>query len=168
MEGERWKQRQISSFGLWNHCWWRLQPWNQKTIASWQASYDKTRQCTEKQRHHSANKGPYSKGSGLPSGHVLLWELDCKEGRAPKNWCLQTVVLEKTPGSPLASKEIKPVNLKGDQTQILIGRIDAEAEALAFWSTDANTWLTGKVPDAGKDWRQKKRAAEDEMDGWHQ
>ena len=78
--------------------------------------------------------------------------------------------LEKTPESPLDSKEIKPVHLKGEKkkTWILMGRIDAEAEAPVFWSPDMNSWLTGKVPDAGKDWKQKeKRVSEDEMAGWH-
>ena len=55
-----------------------------------------TWQCIEKQRHHSANKGPYSQSYGLPSGHVRLWELDHKEGRMPKNWCFRNVVLDKT------------------------------------------------------------------------
>ena len=81
----------------------------------------------------------------------------------PKNWCLWTVVLEKTPESPLDSKEIKPVNLKGNQPWIVTGRTDAEAEAPVFWSSDANRRLIEKVPDAGKDWGQKgKRASEDE------
>ena len=127
---------------------------------------DKPRQCVEKQRHYSANKGPYSQGHGLPSGHVWMWKLDYKEGRAPKNWCLWTVVLVKTPESPLDSKEIKPVNLKGNQPWIFIGRTDAEAPA--FWSPDANIWLSGKDPDAGKDWGQgEKGAIEDETVGWH-
>ena len=122
----------------------------------------------EKQRHYSANKGLYSQGYGLPTGHVWLWELDCKEGRAPKNWCLQIAVLEKTPESPLDSKEIKPVNLKGNQPWILFGRTDAEAEAPLFWSPNANSQLIGKVPNAVKDSGQKeKRASEDEMAGWH-
>ena len=64
-------------------------------------------ECVEKQRHHSSDKGLYSKGCGLLSGHVWLWELDYKEGRMPKNWRLQTAVLKKTPESPLDSKEIK-------------------------------------------------------------
>ena len=89
-----------------------------KTIASWQESCDKPRQCVEKQRHYSADKGPYCQGGDLPSCLIQLWELDCKEGRTPKNWCFRTVVLEKTPESPLDSKEIKPVNLKGDQPWI--------------------------------------------------
>ena len=118
---------------------------------------DKPRQCVEKQRHYSANKSPYGQGCGLPSGHVWLWELDHEDGRTPKNWCLWTVVLEKTPESPLDSKEIKPVKLKGDQPWIFTGRTDAEAEIPVFWSSDMNRQLIGKVPDAGKDWGQKRR-----------
>ena len=94
-------------------------------------------------------------------------ELDHKEGRAPKNGCLQTVVLEKTPESALDSKGVKSVNLKGNQPWILVGRTYAEAEILAFWSPDVNSWLTEKFPDAGKDWGQKETgASEDEMAGW--
>ena len=113
--------------------------------------------------HYSANKGPYSEGYGLPSGQVRLWELDYKEGRVPKNWCFQTVVLEKTPESSLDSKEIKPVNLKGDQPWIFTGRTDAEAPVICVHQM--THW---KVLDAGKDQGQKeKRASEDEMVGWH-
>ena len=104
----------------------------------------------------------------LVSGHVQLWELDCKEGRTAKNWCLRTVVLEETPESPLESKEIKPVNLKGEQPWIVTGRTDAEAEAPAVWSSNANRWLIGEVPDAGKDQGQKeKRVSADEVAGQH-
>ena len=85
----------------------------------------------------------------------------------PKNWCLHTVVLEKTLESPLDSKEIKPVNPKGNQPWIFTGRVDAEAEAPTLWSSDANDWLIGKVTGAGKDWRQEKGMKEDEMVGWH-
>ena len=74
---------------------------------------------------------------GLPSGLMWLWELDHKESGAPKNWCLQTVALEKTPESPLNSKEIKPVNLKGNQPWIFIGR--TEAEVPVFWSPAVNS-----------------------------
>ena len=83
------------------------------------------------------------------------------------NWGPWTVVLEKTLESPLKNEEIKPVNLEGNQPWILIGRTDAEAEAPVFWSPDMNSRLTGKVPDAGKDWGQKKRVSEDDMTGWH-
>ena len=153
--------------GLQNHYGQWLQPWNQKTISSWQESDDKPSQCVEKQRHYSADKSLHSQGHGLPSGHAWLWELDCKEGRMPKNWCLPTVVLEKTPESPLDSKEIKPVNLKGNQAGMFSRRTDTEAEAPVFWSSDTNRWLIGKVPGAGKDWGQEKRVAEDEMVGRH-
>ena len=115
------------------------------------------------------NKGPYSQGYGLPSGHILLWNLNHKESRMPKNWCLWTVVLKKTPESPLDSKEITPVNTKGNQPWIFTGKTDAEAEAPLFWSSNVNSWLIGKVCDDGKDWEQKeKRASEDEMSGEHQ
>ena len=95
-----------------------------------------------------------------------MWELDHKEGWAPKNWCFLIVVLEKTLESSLDSKEIKPVNPKGNQPWIFIGRSDAEAPIL--WLTDLKSWLIGKDPDSGKDWGQEERGmTEDEMVGWH-
>ena len=111
----------------------------------------------KKQRHHFADKGPYSQGYDLSSSHVQIWELNYKEGRALKNWCFPTVVLEKTFKNPLESKEIKPVNFKGNQPWILFGRTDAEPEAPILWSSDVNSWLIGKDPDAGKDWKGRKR-----------
>ena len=88
--------------------------------------------------------------------------------RALKNQCFYTVVLENTIESPLENKEIKLVNLEGNQSWIFFGRTGAEAEAPILWPPDANNWLTGKNPDAGEDWRQKeKRETEDEMVGWH-
>ena len=97
-----------------------------------------------------------------------MWELDHKESWALKNWCFWTVVLEKTLESPLDSKEIKPVNPKGNQSWIFIGRTYAKAEAPIHWPPDAKIWLIGKDPDTGKDWRQEEKGtAEDEMVGWH-
>ena len=93
--------------------------------------------------------------------HVQMWELDHKEGWEPKNWCLWIVVLEKTLESPLKCKEIKPVNLKGNQSWVFTGRTDAEAEAPILWPPDANSWLTGKDPDAGK-----VKAKEEGGRGW--
>ena len=121
------------------------------------------RQCIKKQRYYFADKGPYSQSYGFSSSHVPMWELDHKEVWVPKNWCFWTVVLEKTLGSPLGSKEIKPVNPKGNQLWIFIGRTDAEAEAPILWLPDVKSWLTGKYSDVVKDWSQKKRATEDEM-----
>ena len=97
---------------------------------------------------------------GLSSSHVWMWELGRKEGWAPKNWCFWTMVLENTLESPLDSKEIKPVNPKGNQPWIFIGRTDAEAEAQILWPPDVTRKLIGKDPHARKDWRQKKRVTE--------
>ena len=97
-----------------------------------------------------------------------MWELNHKEGWEPKNWCFQTVVLEKTLETALDSKEIKPINAKGNISWIFIGGTEAEAEALILWPSDAKSQLNGKEPDAGKDWEQEeKRAKDDEIVGWH-
>ena len=99
---------------------------------------------------------------------LCMLELDHKEGWAPKNWCFWTVVLKKSLESLLDSKGIKPVNPKGNQSWIFIGRTDAEAEAPMLWPPDLNSWLTGKDPDVGKDWGQEEKGATvDEMVGWH-
>ena len=102
------------------------------------------------------------------SSHVWMWELDHKEGWALKNWCFWTVVLEKTLENSLNSKEIKPVNPKGNQSRIFIGRTDAKAEASILWPPDTKNWLIGKDPDAVKDWGQEEKGTtEVEMVGWH-
>ena len=94
---------------------------------------------------------------GFSSSHVQLWELDHKEGWAPKIWCFWTVVLEETLESPLDCKEIQPVHPKGNQSWIFIGRTDAEAEAPILWPPDVKSQLTGKDPGAGKDGKHKGR-----------
>ena len=102
------------------------------------------------------------------SSHVWMWELDHKEGWALKNWYFWTVVLEKTLESHLDCKDIKPVNPKGNQSWIFIGRTDCwswNSNTLATWCKELTDW---KDPDAGKDWRQEEKGAgEDEMVGWH-
>ena len=110
------------------------------------------------------DKGPYSQSYGLCSSSVQMWELDHKEGWALKGWCFQ--IVEKILETPLDSKEIKPVSLKADQPWMFTWRTNAETSI--FWSSDVNSWLIGKVLDAGKDRGQKeRRASEDEMAGWH-
>ena len=121
-------------------------------------NFDKPREHIKKQRHHFANKGSYSQSYGFSSSHVWIWELNHKESWAPENWCFQTVVLEKTLKSPLDFKKIKPVNPKGNQPWIFIGRTEAEAPIL--WPPDAKSWLIEKDPDAGKDWRLEKGRTE--------
>ena len=108
------------------------------------------------------NKGPSSQSYGFSRSHVCMWELDCKESWAPKNWCFWTVVLEKTlwqsPG-----QEIQLVHPEGNQSWIFIGRTVAEAETPILWPPDAKNWLIRKDPDAEKDWRQEKGTTEDNM-----
>ena len=139
-------------------------------LAPWKKSYDQPRQHIKKQSHYFVNKRPSSQSCGFSSSHVWLWELEYKESWALRNWCFWTVVLEKTLESPLDSKEIQPVHPNGNQSWIFIGRTDADAEAEAriLWSPDVKSWLTGRDPVAGQDWRwEEKGMTEGEIFGWH-
>ena len=129
-----------------------------KRCLSLEGSYDEPRQRIKKQRHCLAKTGPYSQSCYFSSSHVWMWELDHKEGWVPKNWCFQTVVLEKTLEGSLDCKKIIPVNPKGNQAWIFI-RTDAKVEALTLWSPDRKRWPIGIDPDAGKDGRQKEKGA---------
>ena len=100
------------------------------------------------------------------SSHVRMWELDHKEGWAPKDWCFWTVVLDKTLENPLDCKEIQPVHPKGNQSWIFIGRIDAEAEVPVLWSSDLKTWLMRKRPWCWKRLKAKGEGGSREWDGW--
>ena len=136
-----------------------------KSSSPWKKSYDKSRQIN-KQRHHFADKGLYSQSYGFSGSCVpesWTWE-----GWVLKNWCSQTVVIEKIFESHLDCKKMKPVNPKGNQLWIFTGRTDAEAEAPILRSPDVKSWLTGEDPNAGKDWRQKEKGTtEDEVVEWH-
>ena len=137
-------------------------------LAPWKKSYEQLRQLIKKQRHYFANKGPSSQSYGFSSSHVWMWELDYKESWALKNWCFWIVMLEKTLESPLDCKEIQPVNPKGNQSWIFIGRTDAEAETPILLPPDVKNWLIWKDPDPGKYWRQEEMGTtEVEMVGWH-
>ena len=133
-----------------------------KTLSPWKKSYDKPRHLIRKQRHHFSNKGPYSQIYGFSSSHIPMWELDHKEGWAPKNWCFQTVVLRKTPESPLDCKGIKPVNIKGNQPWILIGRTDADSGfiILVTWCEQPTHW---KSPWC---WERLRAEGEQGVRGW--
>ena len=134
-------------------------------LAPWKKSHDKPRQHIKKQRHYFADKGSSSLSYSFSSTCVWMWELDHKESWALKNGCFWTVVLEETLESPLDCKEIQPINPKGNQSWIFIGRTEAEVPIL--WLPDANSWLTGRYSDAEKDWRQEEKGTtEDEMAGW--
>ena len=125
-----------------------------RLLTPWKESYDQPRQHIKKQRHYFVNKGPSSQGYGFSSSHVWMWELDYKEIWAPNNWRFWAMVLEKTLESPLGCKEIKLVHPEGNQSWIIIGRADVEAEAPILWPPDEKNWLIWKDPDGGKDLRQ--------------
>ena len=143
-------------------------------FAPWEKSYDQPTQHIKKQRHYFANKCPSSQSYGFPvvMYRCEIWPIkkqskQTNKKTAPKNWCFWTVVLGKTLESPLDSKEIKPVNPKGNQPWIFI-RTDAEAEAPILWPPDVNNWLIRNDLDAGKDWGQEEKGTtEGEMVGWH-
>ena len=100
--------------------------------------------------------------------HVWMWELDCEESWALKNWFFWTVVFEKTIESPFDSKEIQPIHSEGDQPWVFFGRNDVKADTPVLWPPHVKSWLIGKDSDAGRDWGQEEKGMpEDEMAGWH-
>ena len=153
----RWKVGSSDRFSflrLKNHCWCWLWPWNQKMTSYQQESYDKPRQCIKKQRHYSANKGPYSQGYSFPNGHVCeSWTFKKAESQridAFELWCWRRLL--KVPWTAWRPN------------QLILREINPEysLEALiltVFWPSDAKRRLIGKVPDTGKDWRQKEKRA---------
>ena len=134
-------------------------------LIPWKESYDQPRQHIQKQRHYFANQGLSSQGYDFSSSHVWMWELDCEESWAPKNWCFWTVVLEKTLESPLDFKKIQPVHSKGDQSWVFFGRNDAKAETPVLWPPHGKSWILGKDSDAGRDWLQEEKGTTRWLDG---
>ena len=134
-------------------------------LAPWKKSYDKPQKHIKKQRHHFADKGPYSSSMVFP---VVMYGCESWTMRrlSAKNGCFWTVVLEESFKSPLDCKKIKPVNPKGNEPWIFVGR--TEAEAALLWPPDVKSQLIRKDPDAGKEWRKEEKGmTEDEMVGWH-
>jgi len=134
-------------------------------LAPWKKSYDKTKQCIQKQRYHIANKGPYSQRYGFAISHVQMWDLDHKENWVPKNWCFQTVVLDKILESDLDSKEIKLVNPKGNQPWIFIGQTEfpeVEAEVPIFGhlmrraDSLEKSLMLGKIEGRRRKWQRMR------------
>ena len=130
-----------------------------KTLAPWKKSYGQHRQCIKKQRHYFASKDPASQSYGFSSSHVWMWELDHKEGWAPKDWCFWTVGCRNLLRVPYS---------KGYKSWIFIGRTDAKVESPMLRPPDVKNWLIRKERDAGKDWRQEEKGTtEDEILGCH-
>ena len=137
-------------------------------LAPWKKSYDQPRQLIKKQRHYFANRGPSSQSYGFSSSHVWMWELDYKESWALKKWMVLNCGVGDESWESLWLQRDQPVHPKGDQSWILIGRTDVEAETPILWPPDVKNWLTEKDPDAGKDWGQEEKGmTEDEMVGRH-
>ena len=129
----------------------------------WEKSYDQSRQHIKKQRHYFVNRGPSSQGYGFSSSHVWMWELDCVESWAPKNWCFWTVVLEKTLESPLNCKEIQPVHPKGNHPEYSLEGLMLKLKLQYFghlmWRTDSlgETLVLGKIEGRSRRGWQKTR-----------
>ena len=126
----------------------------------WKKSYDQSRQHIQKQRHYFANEGPSSQSSGFSSGHVWMWELDCKECWALKFWCFWTVMLEKKTPESLELKEIQPVHPKGNQSWIFIRRTEDEAEIPILCPPDVKNWLLEKTLMLGMIKGQRRRGSQ--------
>ena len=131
-------------------------------LAPWGKSCDQPRQGTEKQRHYFANKGPSSQSYGFSSSYVRKLDLAHKEGWAEKNWCFW-IMLEKTFERPVDSKEIKPVDLKGNQPWILIGRLMVKLNLQYFghlmWRAESleKTLMLGKIESRKRRGWQRRR-----------
>ena len=123
-------------------------------LTAWKESYDQPRQHIKKQRHYFVNKGPSSQGYGFSSGHVWMWKWDYKEIWAPKNWCLWTVMLEKTLESPLDCKEIQPVHPKeispGCSLEGLMLKLKLQYFGHLMQRTDSLEKMLGKIEGRGR------------------
>ena len=155
-----WGGSKITSVGDCSHEIKRCLLLGRKVITNWDSIF-KSRDNTLPTKVHLV------KAMVFPVVMYGCWELDYKESWASKNWCFQTVVLDKTLESPLDCKEIQPVHPKGNQSWLFTGRTDAGTETAILWPSDVKNWLIWKDPDAAKDWRWEKGMTEDEMVGWH-
>ena len=156
-------------WGLQNHCRWWLQPWNEKMLAPGRKVMTNLDSILKSRDITSSTKVHLVKANGFSSGHVWMWELDHKKGWVLKNWCFWAVVLEKPLDSPLDSKEIKPVNPKGNQSGIFVGRTNAEGEAPKLWPLDMKSTLVGKELTHWKRlwcWERLKAGGEAGDRGW--
>ena len=150
--------------GLQNHCRKWLQPWNEKTLAPWKKSYDKPRQHIKKQRHHFANKGPYSQSYGFSSSHIwIIKKAECQRIDIFELWCWRRLLRI----SWTARRSNQSILKESNPEYSLEGHM-LKLKLPILWSFDAKSQLTGKDLDAGKDWGQEEKGAtEDEMVRWH-
>ena len=139
-----------------------------RCLTPWKESYDHPRQYIEKQRHYFVNKGLSSQGYGFSSGHVWMWELDCKARRATKNWCFELWCWSRFLRVPWTARRSNQSILKEISPGCWLGGLMLKVKLQYFWPPDAKNWLIWKDPDFGKDWRwEEKGMAEDEIVRWH-
>ena len=163
--GKQWKQCQTLFWGAPKSLQMVIAAMKLKDAYSLEGKYDQARLHTKKQRHYFANKGPSSQGYRFSSGHVWMWELDCEESWAPKNWCFWTVVLEKTLGVPWTARRSNQSILKEISPGI---SLEGMMLKLKLQPPHAKSWLIGKDSDAERDWGQEEKGTiEDEMARWH-
>ena len=163
--GKQWKQ------------WQTLFSWAPKSLQMvtaamklkdiWKENYDQPRQHIKKQRHYFVNKGASSQVYDFSSSHVWMWELDCEESWVLKNWCFWTVVLEKTPESPLDCKEIQPVHPKGDQSWHSLEGQMLKLKLQYFGHLMQRTDSFERTLKLGGIGGRRRRMTEGEMVGWH-
>ena len=146
---------------LQNHCRWWLQSWNSKTLTPWKKVMTNLDSLLKSRDITLPTKVRLCQSYGFSSSYVWMWELDYKESWALKNRCFWTVVLKETLESPLDCKELQPVDPKGNQSWIFIGRTDVEAEAPMLWPPDANSWFIWKDSDG-----RLKAGGEGDDRGW--
>ena len=158
--GKKQKQWQILFSWAPKSLWMVTAAWNWKMLALWKKSYDKPRYCIKKQKHHFANKGPYSESYGFSSSRVCMWELDHKEDWATKNWCFWIVALKKTLKSPLNSRRSNQSILREKKLNILWKDWCWNSNTLATWCKELAHWqrpwswerLRTKVEEGGRGW----------------
>ena len=160
---KKWKQWEILFSWVPKSLW--MVTVARKLKDPWKESYEKPRQCIKRQRHQFANKGLNDQRHSFSSSHVQMWELDHKEGWAPKIWCFCIVVLEKTLEN-LWDCKIKPANPKGNQPWIFTGRTDADAKVSILWPPDLKSWLNWRRPWCWERLRAGGEAGNRGWDGW--
>ena len=131
-------------------------------LGHWKKSYDQPRWHFKKQRHYFVNKGLSSQGYGFSSSHIWMWELDSKES-AFELWCWRRLLR-----APWTARRLNQSILKKISPEYALEGLILKLQTPILWPPDAKSWLIGKDPDTGKDWRQEEKGvAEDEMAGWH-
>ena len=153
----KWVAYPFSWGSSWLRNWTGVSCISGRFFTSWatREAHDKPRQHIRKQRHHFTNKDPYNQSYGFSGSHLCMWELDCKEGWVPKNWCFWIMVLEKTLESPFGLQRDQSSQSWRKSTVNIHWKVWCWSSNT--WQLDAKSWLIENDPDAMKNWRQKEK-----------